>query len=94
MTERTVTTARSLHARPASQLTKALGCFDAQVTLHVGAKSANAKSVLALMGLGLTAGAAVTVRAEGPDAPAAAQAVIDQLTTPEASAAPAQSEGA
>ncbi len=83
MTERTVTTARSLHARPASLLVKTLGAFDAEVTLQAAGKQANARSVLALMGLGVTAGISVAVRAEGRDAELAAEAAARELATPE-----------
>jgi phosphotransferase system HPr (HPr) family protein len=83
MTERTVTTARALHARPASQIVKAAGGFDAQVRLQAGDKAADARSVLALMRMGVAAGVAVTVRATGAEAETALEAVVRELTSPE-----------
>ena len=93
MTEKTLTAARALHARPASQLAKALGAFSCDITLLAGGKEANGKSVLSLMTLGVVAGADVTVRADGPDAEAAVETVAAELTTPEASAEPTQAKG-
>ena len=90
MTEQTVTLARSLHARPGSQLARTAAGFTADITLVAGPRQANAKSVLGLMGLGVAAGAAVTVRADGPDAAAALRAIVEQLSTPE----PAHPKGA
>ena len=84
MTERTLTTARSLHARPASQLAKAAAAYACDITIHARGKQANAKSVLSLMTLGVGAGTDVAVRAEGPDDEAALDAIAGQLATPEA----------
>ena len=50
--------------------------FSASVSLSVGGRSADAKSVLAVMGLGATGGQLVTVSAEGPDAGEAVAAVV------------------
>lgn len=94
MTERTLTTARAVHARPASQIVKAAAGFDAEVRLVVGEKAADARSVLALMRLGLAAGATVTVQATGAEAAAALEAVAGELTSvePTGDAEPEMSE--
>ena len=65
-----------LHARPAGALAVAAAKFTAGVSLTVGEKTANAKSVLAVMGLGATSGQQVTATAEGPDAEQAVAAVV------------------
>lgn len=57
-----------LHARPAGLLVRALTDLDAVVTVHFGSRSADARSVLALMGLGAQGGDEVTVEAHGADA--------------------------
>jgi len=49
--------------------------FSASVSLSVAGRRADAKSVLAVMGLGATSGQLVTVSAEGPDAGEAVAAV-------------------
>jgi phosphocarrier protein HPr len=77
--EQAITLDGDLHARPAGQLAVAAGKFSADVSLTVGEKTANAKSVLAVMGLGATTGQQVTATAEGPDAEQAVAAVIAVL---------------
>ena len=64
-----------LHARPAGALAVAAGRFAAVIRVSAGGHSADAKSVLGVMGLGATCGQHVTVAAEGPDAPEAVAAV-------------------
>ena len=61
-----------LHARPAAQLARKMSEFDAEVSVN----GVDAASVLALMGLGLTGGAEIQVRASGPQA-AEAMALLE-----------------
>ncbi|TDE97188.1 HPr family phosphocarrier protein [Occultella glacieicola] len=61
-----------LHARPAATLARKAADFDAEVTLN----GVDAASVLALMGLGLTGGAEVRLRATGPQATQAVEAIV------------------
>jgi phosphotransferase system HPr (HPr) family protein len=77
--EATVTLAGDLHARPAGALAVAAAKFASAVELTVGASRADAKSVLAVMGLGAAAGQQVTVCAAGPDAEEAVAAMIGIL---------------
>jgi phosphotransferase system HPr (HPr) family protein len=77
--EQTVTLTGDLHARPAGALAVAAAKFASDVELTVGASRADAKSVLAVMGLGAASGQAVTVRAAGPDAAEAVAALIGIL---------------
>lgn len=65
-----------LHARPASVLVQAAKAYGSKVTLHAGEQTADAKSVMMLMALGLPKGAEVYLSAEGDDA----QAAVDDLT--------------
>jgi phosphotransferase system HPr (HPr) family protein len=74
-----------LHARPAGQVTKAASGFDAQVWLTTGTRDdVDARSVLAVMGLGAVAGESVRVRASGPQAAEAVAAVASVLAGAEA----------
>ncbi|HEY8589443.1 MAG TPA: dihydroxyacetone kinase phosphoryl donor subunit DhaM [Naasia sp.] len=61
-----------LHARPAAELVKTASGFDAAVTVN----GVDAKSLLRIMALGLTQGAEVEVRATGPQARQAVEALI------------------
>lgn len=61
-----------LHARPAANFVRASGGFAADVTVtnltRDEARSANAKSVLGVMGLAVARGHRIRIVAEGPDA--------------------------
>ncbi len=57
-----------MHARPAGILVKRVGMFQSKIELQYNGKTANAKSLLSIMGLGLTANAEFTIKAEGIDA--------------------------
>jgi phosphocarrier protein HPr len=74
--EAAITLTGDLHARPAGALAVAAARFSSAVSLTVGASSADAKSVLGVMGLGATRGQQVTVTAEGPDAREAVAAIV------------------
>ncbi|WP_293696811.1 dihydroxyacetone kinase phosphoryl donor subunit DhaM [uncultured Agrococcus sp.] len=68
-----LTNAAGLHARPASELVKLATTFESAVAVN----GADAKSVLRVMALGLHKGAEVHFRAEGPDARAAIDAIVE-----------------
>ena len=74
--EQRVPPQRLEEGRPAGALAVAAAQFSSAVSLTVGASSADAKSVLGVMGLGATSGQDVTVAAEGPDAEQAVAAII------------------
>jgi phosphoenolpyruvate-protein phosphotransferase len=59
-----------LHARPAALIAAALQPLNAEVTLSVSGRTANARSTVALMALGVRQGDVVTVAAAGADAAA------------------------
>lgn len=80
--EASITLDGDLHARPAGQLSVAAAGFASAVRLSVSGRDADvdAKSVLSVMQLGASRGQCVTVRADGPDARAAVDALIAILT--------------
>ncbi|TVT56838.1 HPr family phosphocarrier protein [Amycolatopsis rhizosphaerae] len=67
-----------LHARPAAVLARSLSGFEADVSVLLGDKEADAHSVLALMSLGARKGDRIEVRARGPEA-AQALAKVKEL---------------
>jgi phosphocarrier protein HPr len=82
--ELTVVLARHLHARPAGQVAQAAARYpDTTIELLAGDRSADARSILAVMGLGAVAGSEVRVRAAGGQAAGAAATVVAILTTEE-----------
>ena len=64
-----------LHARPATEFVKLARGFASAVTVECGGKSADAKSAVKLMLLGVKEAAEITIRATGPDEDAAVQAL-------------------
>ncbi|MDT8757403.1 phosphoenolpyruvate--protein phosphotransferase [Sphingomonas psychrotolerans] len=87
-----VAAAHGIHARPAARIAAALRPFVAEVALVAGEKSANARSTVALLGLGVGRDAAVRVTGVGADARAAVDAVAELILSglgEEGSAAPA-----
>jgi phosphocarrier protein HPr len=66
-----------LHARPASLFVKTAGKFTSDITVNHGERTANAKSILNVLTLGVNQGAKITVEAEGPDASEALAALQD-----------------
>lgn len=62
-----------LHARPAAVLASVAKSFQSTIKLQLGERQANARSVTAIMGLEVGAGAVVHVIATGHDAAAAAE---------------------
>jgi phosphoenolpyruvate-protein phosphotransferase len=72
-----------LHARPAARVAAAVRGFRGDVEVLARGQSANARSVVALMGLGVDEGEVVDVVATGQDATQARDAVIAALETPE-----------
>jgi phosphocarrier protein HPr len=78
--EAQVVLSADLHARPAGQVSKMVATFDAQVRLDLGDRTADARSVLAVMALGAVTGDTVSVRAGGAQAAEATEAVAAILT--------------
>jgi phosphocarrier protein HPr len=73
--EASITLAGDLHARPAGSPASAAAKFESSIELTAAGRSADAKSVLSVMGIGATSGQVVTVRAIGPDAAQAVAAI-------------------
>lgn len=57
-----------LHARPATVFVKAASKYKSKITVFNGAKSGNAKSILAVLSLAAVSGARIRIEADGEDA--------------------------
>lgn len=69
-----------LHARPAAAFVRAASVFRADVrvaNLTTGSAEVSAKSILGVLGLGVSAGHRILVRAEGDDAADATRALAE-----------------
>ena len=56
-----------LHARAAMKLVDTASRYQAEVTMHVGDKKADAKDILQTMSLGAPQGTSIAFEIEGPD---------------------------
>lgn len=70
--EYTITDEVGIHARPAGLLVKEAKSYESVIKVVKDGKSAEAKKLMALMGLGVKKGDTVTVSVEGPDEDTAA----------------------
>ena len=64
-----------LHARPAADFVRTALGFESSITVATGDGEADAKSLLAVLALGAKAGTDLRLSADGPDAPAALDAM-------------------
>ncbi|QBS36784.1 MULTISPECIES: HPr family phosphocarrier protein [Thermaerobacter] len=70
-----------LHARPAALFVQAASRFRSQIEVQANGKTANAKSMMAILGLGARQGTVLTIRAEGDDAAEAVAALKELVET-------------
>ena len=77
MAERTVTIVNKngVHARPAAEIVKTAGKFASNVTIVREDLEVNGKSIMGVMMLAAECGSEITLRATGPDADAAIDAL-------------------
>lgn len=66
-----------IHARPAGLIVKLAGRYESKIIITKDGKTADARRILALMGLGVTKGTCITVTVEGPDEAEGAKALED-----------------
>jgi phosphotransferase system HPr (HPr) family protein len=71
----------ALHARPAATFVKTAMKFRSRLKVGANGKSADSKSILAVLGLGAVGGTTLTLQAEGEDAPAALEALAACVTS-------------
>jgi phosphocarrier protein FPr len=75
----TVIDPTGLHARPAAQFVRTASRFESRITIRSGERTADAKSLIALLGLTIRPQSQVTLAADGPDADAALAALLEEL---------------
>jgi phosphocarrier protein HPr len=81
MVERSVTIVNKngLHARPAAEIVKTAAKFRADITLIRDELEVNGKSIMGVMMLAAEFGASIILRAEGPDAEQAVDALAQLI---------------
>jgi phosphocarrier protein HPr len=65
-----------LHARPAAQIVKLANSFAAEIELSKDGVSVNGKSIMGVMMLAAEFGSSIVIRANGPDAQQAVDALV------------------
>jgi phosphocarrier protein HPr len=68
-----------LHARPAAVFVRLASSFPAKINVSKEGRSANAKSILAILSLGVNQGDKIAIEADGERAEEAMQALIDLI---------------
>jgi len=68
-----------LHARASAKLTQLAGGFQSQIWLTRNGRRVNAKSIMGVMMLAAGKGSTINIEAEGGDADAALQAIVQLI---------------
>jgi phosphocarrier protein len=72
----TIVNPLGMHARPAARLVKLASGFQSHIELVKDDLAINGKSIMGVMMLAAECGSSITIRAEGPDAEAALDALV------------------
>jgi phosphocarrier protein len=83
----TVIDPSGLHARPAARFVQAASRFTSRIAIRHDGREADAKSLIALLGLTIRPSSEITLTADGPDADEALAALAAELTPYVAAAA-------
>lgn len=75
----TVIDPSGLHARPAARFVQAASRFTSRIVIRQDGREADAKSLIALLGLTIRPSTEITLSAEGPDADDALAALAAEL---------------
>ena len=67
---------RGMHARASAKFVKLAAGFDAEITVSRDGQTVDARSIMGLMMLAAGPGSIIELRAEGPDAEAALEALV------------------
>ena len=68
-----------LHARPAARFVQVASRFTSAVSIRVGDRTADAKSLIAVLGLTIRPATEIVLATYGPDADAALDALVAEL---------------
>ena len=83
----TVIDPSGLHARPAARFVQAASRYTSRIVIRHDGREADAKSLIALLGLTIRPSTEITLTADGPDADEALAALAAELTPYVAAAA-------
>ena len=76
----TIVNQEGLHARPAARIVRLASSFTAAIELSKDGLDVNGKSIMGVMMLAAECGSEITIRADGPDAEQAVQALAELVS--------------
>jgi phosphocarrier protein HPr len=77
----TIVNPEGLPARPAARIVRLANSFAAEIELAMDGLEVNGKSILGVMMLAAECGSSIIIRADGPDAEQAVQALADLVAS-------------
>ena len=77
----TIVNQEGLHARPAARIVRLASTFAADIELAKDGIDVNGKSIMGVMMLAAECGSSITIRANGPDAEQAVQALAELVAS-------------
>ena len=77
----TIVNQEGLHARPAARIVRLASSFESEIELGKDGVDVNGKSIMGVMMLAAECGSSITIRAQGPDAEAAVQALAELVAS-------------
>ena len=79
--EATIVNRDGLHARPAAKIVRLASNFSSEVELAKDGVGVNGKSIMGVMMLAAECGSSITIRADGPDAAEAVEALAQLVAS-------------
>ncbi len=73
--EATIVNQEGLHARPAARIVRLSSTFDSEIEISKDGFGVNGKSIMGVMMLAAECGSSITIKADGPDAERAVEAL-------------------
>ncbi len=73
--EATIVNLEGLHARPAARIVRLASTFDSEIEICKDGFGVNGKSIMGVMMLAAECGSSITIKADGPDAERAVEAL-------------------
>jgi phosphocarrier protein HPr len=79
--EATIVNLEGLHARPAARIVRLANSFASEIELAKDSLEVNGKSIMGVMMLAAECGSSIIIRANGPDAEQAVQALAELVAS-------------
>ena len=79
--EATIVNSEGLQARPAARIVRLASTFDSEIEISKDGVGVNGKSIMGVMMLAAECGSSITIRAQGPDAQQAAEALAELVAS-------------